>query len=209
MIPEDQLRSAKRLRKAVHLLAKKVMHLDLNSKQLEDIAETLEEKTDELLGEPAPKWWGADATEQKTRSGSYRSRSLFQGEMHPFSPELVWDDYVAANGELGYQFKVTLSDLYEGPPSAVHGGYIAGLFDELLGAVQSLDNGDTGYTAKLSIKYRSFTPVNSELRFQGWIVQSSGRRISVKGQCWEGEKLCAEAEALFLRLKERESENNG
>ena len=53
-------------------------------------------------------------------------------------PDLDWKEHSGPNGEEGFKFHVTLSDLYEGPPQAVHGGYIAGLFDELLGAVQSL-----------------------------------------------------------------------
>ncbi len=66
-------------------------------------------------------------------------------------------------------------------------------------AVQSLSKTGTGYTAKLEIKYRSLTPIDEELIFAGWILESSGRRITVRGQCTHGEKICSEANALFLK----------
>ena len=72
------------------------------------------------------------------------------------------------NGEEEFKFHVTLSDLTRAP-LAVHGGFMQA-FDELLGAVQSLSQTGTGYTAKLEIKYRSLTPIDEELVFAGWIL---------------------------------------
>ena len=204
---QEHLAAAQRLRKAIHYLAQRIIQLEIKAEDLDVVAETIEKSTQDLQGEKVPRWWGRKSGNGETRSRSYRSRSLFQGELHLFSPELVWDEYLGPDGEPGYEFRVKLSDLYEGPPNAVHGGYIAGLFDELLGAIQSLDAGATGYTAKLNIKYRSFTPINKDLRFVGWIVQSSGRRITVKGHCLDEDRICSEAEALFLRPKSKLQDN--
>ncbi len=206
---QEHFIAATRLRKAVHVLAQRIIKLDIEADQLNDVAETIEKSTESLSGKDVSRWWGKTSDDGETRSRSYRSRSLFQGELHIFSPELVWGDFVGPGGEPGYEFSVNLSDLYQGPPLAVHGGYTAGLFDELLGAVQSLDSGATGYTAKLNIKYRAFTPINKDLRFQGWIVKSSGRRITVKGHCLDGNRVCSEVEALFLRPKKSEPVDNG
>jgi len=199
---QEHLAAAQRLRKAVQNLAQRVIQFEIKPEDLDVVAKAIEKSARDLKGEEVPRWWGRKSDNGETRSRSYRSRSLFQGELHLFSPELVWDEYLGPDGEPGYEFRVNLSDLYEGPPNAVHGGYIAGLFDELLGAVQSLDSGATGYTAKLNIKYRSFTPINKDLRFVGWVVQSSGRRITVKGHCLDEDRVCSEVEALFLRPKE-------
>ena len=206
---KENFSAAQRLRKSVHSLAKRILDLDIPTSKFHELAEIIENSTEDLIGEKVPKWWSKDSGSGKFRSMSYRSRSLFQGELHLFSPELEWKEDTGPEGQPGYSFTVNLSELYEGPPLAVHGGFIAGLFDELLGAVQSLSSGGTGYTAKLNIKYRSFTPINSDLQFSGWLVESSGRRIKVKAQCLEGKRICSEADALFLRPRETQLGNNG
>ena len=197
---EDVLSAARELRKAIHVLAQNTTEVDLTPEQLLEAAVLVQSASNKLQGDPLPRWWGKTQASKGQTSSSYRNRSVFQGELHPFSPTLHWDQYLGPEGEPGYLFETTLSSLYEGPPKAVHGGYIAGLYDELLGAVQNLAQGDTGYTAKLTIRYRSFTPTNENLVFKGWVTHNSGRRISVRASCHDGERLCSEAEALFLRL---------
>ena len=203
----ESLNPAKELRKSIHKLARKILGNKVTASELEGINQEIKTLHERINGEPLPKWWEPDSGSEGMRSHTYRSRSLFQGPLHFFSPELKWAESKGPNGEDGFEFHVMLSDLYEGPPLAVHGGYIAGLFDELLGAVQSLSNGGTGYTAKLEIKYRSFTPINENLIFKGWVTESSGRRITVRGSCSHGDQICSEATALFLRPKEKTAQN--
>ena len=55
---------------------------------------------------------------------------------------------------------------YNGPPTAVHGGIVALVFDELLGALGAmLDIG--GFTGTLRIVYRSLTPLHQPIRMRG------------------------------------------
>ena len=196
---KESLHAARKLRRSFHALARKVLNHSISHQKLEEITERLETFQNEIPAVELPKWWEPETGSGELRSSTYRNRSLYQGPYHLFSPDLDWKEHSGPNGEEGFKFHVTLSDLYEGPPLAVHGGYIAGLFDELLGAVQSLSQTETGYTAKLEIKYRSLTPIDEELIFAGWILESSGRRITVRGQCTHGEKICSEANALFLK----------
>ena len=196
---KESLHAARKLRRSFHALARKVLNHSISHQKLEEITERLETFQNEIPAVELPKWWQPETGSGELRSSTYRNRSLYQGPYHLFSPDLDWKEHSGPNGEEGFKFHVTLSDLYEGPPLAVHGGYIAGLFDELLGAVQSLSKTGTGYTAKLEIKYRSLTPIDEELIFAGWILESSGRRITVRGQCIHGEKICSEANALFLK----------
>ncbi len=196
---KESLHAARKLRRSFHALARKVLNHNISVQKLEDITERIETIQNEIPAAELPKWWQPETGSGELRSNTYRNRSLYQGPYHLFSPDLDWKEHSGPNGEEGFKFHVTLSDLYEGPPLAVHGGYIAGLFDELLGAVQSLSQTGTGYTAKLEIKYRSLTPIDEELIFAGWILESSGRRITVRGQCAHGEKICSEATALFLK----------
>ena len=60
----------------------------------------------------------------------------------------------------------TFGAAYEGPPGCVHGGYVAAAFDEVLGSTQSL-SGSPGMTGRLTVNYRSPTPLETELRFVG------------------------------------------
>jgi len=196
---KESLHAARKLRRSFHALARKVLNHSISHQKLEEITERLETFQNEIHAVELHKWWQPETGSGELRSSTYRNRSLYQGPYHLFSPDLDWKEHSGPNGEEGFKFHVTLSDLYEGPPLAVHGGYIAGLFDELLGAVQSLSKTGTGYTAKLEIKYRSLTPIDEELIFAGWILESSGRRITVRGQCTHGEKICSEANALFLK----------
>ena len=92
---------------------------------------------------------------------------------------------------------VTFGAAYEGPPGCVHGGYVAAVFDELLGATQSL-SGDQGMTAHLGVDYRRPTPLGAPLRLEGWLDRREGRKIFAKGALYSGDELTAEADGLFI-----------
>lgn len=88
---------------------------------------------------------------------------------------------------------------YEGPPGCVHGGYVAAAFDEVLGAAQSL-SGSPGMTGRLTVNYRSPTPLHEELRITGRFERVEGRKIFTTGTLHAGDRLCAEAEGLFISI---------
>lgn len=118
--------------------------------------------------------------------------SPFIGLANPMSPPLSLDyegDKVVCD--------VTFGSAYEGPPSCVHGGYVAAAFDEVLGAAQSL-SGEQGMTARLTVNYRSPTPLCEPLRIEAWLDRREGRKIFVTGQMFAGDRLTAEAEGLFI-----------
>ena len=120
--------------------------------------------------------------------------SPFIGLANPMSPPIVMD----YEGERVVA-KVTFGAAYEGPPACVHGGYVAAAFDELLGATQSL-SGAQGMTARLTVNFRSPTPLNEELRLEGWLERREGRKIWVLGRMTAGDRLTAEAEGLFIEF---------
>jgi acyl-coenzyme A thioesterase PaaI-like protein len=101
--------------------------------------------------------------------------------------------------------QVTFGSAYEGPPGCVHGGYIAAAFDELLGATQSL-SGNPGMTGRLTVHYRSPTPLHAELHLVGQITAVDGRKIFTQGHLYATDadgssRLCAEAEGLFISIE--------
>jgi acyl-coenzyme A thioesterase PaaI-like protein len=125
--------------------------------------------------------------------------SPFIGRSNPLAPPMalrVVDGVV--EGE------VTFGSAYEGPPGCVHGGYIAGAFDELLGGTQSL-SGNPGMTARLTVNYRSPTPLHTELKLRGELTGVEGRKIFTTGslsvvEADGTERRCAEAEGLFVSM---------
>ena len=129
----------------------------------------------------------------------FSDRSPFYGAMNPISmPMTMAQD--PSIGEFGAVIGTgTFTEIYEGPPGHIHGGFIAAAFDEVLGMAQSL-TGRPGMTGTLTIKYRSPTPLNTPIVFQGWVDRVDGRKIFTKGTAHNGETLCAEAEVLFLSM---------
>jgi len=126
---------------------------------------------------------------------AFFDHSPVQGVSNPLAPPIrleVGDDGVVR----GY---VRFGSAYEGPPSSVHGGYVAAAFDEVLGVAQSL-GGSPGMTGTLTIRYRKPTPLHADLRFESRLEWQEGRKIFCTGELYAGELLCAEAEGIFISV---------
>jgi hypothetical protein len=89
---------------------------------------------------------------------------------------------------------------YEGPPTCVHGGVIAEVFDEVLGAT-NIVAGNPGMTGTLTIKYRKPTPLLTDLRIEARCLGWSGRKIRTWGGMYNGDVLTAEAEGVFIAVR--------
>ena len=94
---------------------------------------------------------------------------------------------------------VTFGSAYEGPPGCVHGGIVAAAFDEVMGAVQAA-TGQPGMTGTLTVVYRSPTPLHAQLRFEASVERIEGRKIHVGATVGFGDRLCAEATAIFISV---------
>src|SRR5262249_44240241 len=99
----------------------------------------------------------AEAANAGDSEGPFDNSPLM-GLSNPLAPPLRLD--VQADKVAG---TVVCGSAYEGPPGHVHGGYVAAMFDELLGLTQSL-SGKHGMTGRLTVHYRSPTPLHTELR---------------------------------------------
>lgn len=120
------------------------------------------------------------------------------GRANPIAPPLEVGA-VEIDGRTTIIGTATFGPQYEGPPNHVHGGYVAAAFDEVLGMAQSL-GGRPGMTGTLTVRYRSPTPLRVPLRFAGWVERVEGRKIFCSGTVHAGERLCAEAEAIFISV---------
>lgn len=113
----------------------------------------------------------------------------------PNGSQMPQEDVFAMEG------KVMLGRFWTGMNNAVHGGAITLLFDEYLGHVGTKAKLPTARTAYLNTDFRSITPVDKELTIQGQVTRVDGRKQFLSGQLFDGQRLCAEAEGLWVALK--------
>ena len=116
------------------------------------------------------------------------------GPLSPIAPPIV----VAFDGER-LRGRVTLSATYAGPPGAVHGGIVAMVFDELLGAVNAC-LGLGAFTGTLSIRYEQLTPIDTELELESWVDRTEGRKVHTVGTIRAAGEVTARAEGVFIRV---------
>jgi acyl-coenzyme A thioesterase PaaI-like protein len=88
----------------------------------------------------------------------------------------------------------------EGPPNCVHGGAIAAVLDEAMGAVCWM-NGHAVVGARITINYLQLTSVGFAGRVESWIDRIEGRKCFISSRLTdESEKVYATGEALFIKL---------
>jgi len=116
------------------------------------------------------------------------------GFANPVAPPVVVE---AVDGEL--RGTAYFDYQYEGPPTCVHGGVIAMVFDEMLGAANIMA-GSPGMTGTLTIRYRKPTPLRTPLRLEARFMGREGRKIRTYGAIFHEQTLTAEAEGIFIEL---------
>ena len=115
------------------------------------------------------------------------------GRSHPCSPELRWQE--ASNRITG---TVKFSQAFEGPPGHVHGGWVAGVLDHLMGMTH-VRTGHPGMTGGLSVRYLKPTPLNQVIEVSAQATELDDKRTEVKAEMRFGETTTATAEAVFVR----------
>ena len=90
---------------------------------------------------------------------------------------------------------------YTGPPGTVHGGVVALVLDELLGATNAC-LGLGAYTGTLSIRYERPTPIEAELEFEAWVDRTEGRKVFTVGTICANGEVTARAEGVFIRVEQ-------
>ncbi|MEM8707665.1 MAG: hotdog fold domain-containing protein [Actinomycetota bacterium] len=171
-------------------------------------AHNLLREANELLGvgERRLRWYEVEPDADGTR-GRTRNLSAFSGALNAIAPpmRLERSEWNGAPCMLGH---VRISRLREGPPQSVHGGVMAGLFDEMMGATQGITGRPGGVTGRLTIRYRNLTPLDTDLLFRCWIERDRGMRIDLRAECFVADTVetdepirTAEAESIFVRRR--------
>jgi len=188
--PGPELR---RLADALRTVTDQMVRTDADSDTLARAAAAVEEVG--ALLEPVSPPWDASIP-------AHPEMSVDPHEFFPFSPMIGWYSPLAPPVETRIVHGVvhgtaTLGAAYEGPPGCVHGGIVAGLFDEMLG-IANIAAGVGAMTGTLTIVYRSPTPLLQELRFEARNTGIEGRKVRAVGTIHAGDRLCAECEGIFI-----------
>lgn len=103
-------------------------------------------------------------------------------------------------GELTLESVVTLAPHHQGAPGLGHGGVIAAVFDEALGALQAFTQ-EPAVTANLTTDFRAPVPIGMPLYVRSRLVSREGRKIRVSASARLGAvdgPLAATATGLFV-----------
>ena len=141
-----------------------------------------------------PSWYEAGDPTRRL----FFDKSPVSGEINAVAPTIRSAEF-EVDGKRGIELETIMPRHYEGPPHGVHGGWVAALFDEVLGSAQKFA-GTPGVTAILEVRYRRITPVDVPLRFRAWVEESEGRRIVARATCEARGELTADAKAIFMRV---------
>lgn len=190
-----QREEMRRLADAARLVIDRLVATRAPAEALARAAEALEEVAAALEGFPrGHSFEGFAETSNSGDPHAFFDHSPVIGRANPLAPPLeltVADATVSGRARFG--------SAYEGPPGAVHGGYVAAAFDEVLGMAQSL-GGRPGMTGTLTVRYRRPHPLGTEIRFEGELLRVEGRKIFTAGRSFAGDELLAEAEGLFISV---------
>lgn len=167
------------------------------AEQLQQAADRAREFADRL-DELRPRHGEGEISEAGLAPQDHVRYSPLSGTSNPLAPPMqMWTLSEDEHGHRETGGKVRFGAAYEGPPGHVHGGYLAAMFDELLGRAQ----GGPGFTAYLTTTYRRPTPLARDLDLHGWVVEVSGRKRLIRGTCHLNGVLLSEAEGLFVSPK--------
>jgi acyl-coenzyme A thioesterase PaaI-like protein len=107
--------------------------------------------------------------------------------------------FVEANGSV--TGVVTLRDEYGGPPGYIHGGVLAALIDEAMGAA-AWHAGHRSFAAHLDFDYRQPVPPGVEVRVSARVDRIEGRKAFTSGVLTLPDGTVAvEGKGLFVEVK--------
>lgn len=89
----------------------------------------------------------------------------------------------------------------EGPPGHAHGGSMAALLDEAMGAA-SWSSGHPAVAVEIKVSFRNSLPIGSVVSMEAWVEKTERRKITLRGRLLGPHGVVfAESEGLFLRLR--------
>lgn len=121
--------------------------------------------------------------------------SPVSGTLNPLSPSHVeirrQDRRVEAHVRIGIAF--------EGAPGRAHGGFVAALFDDVMGALQLVIE-KSGYTRSLHIDYLAAFPVGESVVVTAREIDAEPGRFAVEAEARAADRPIARAVGVFTEI---------
>jgi hypothetical protein len=196
-LPDDEKRRRARkieLVAAARALIEKVALLDVSTAD-EDALEAIVAELDALNArmEPMPDFRETGLNGAPGWASYLTQRSPISGQLNPVAAPL----HLESDGTITRGWAI-YDGAYEGPPGTLHGGIVAGAFDELLGVAQAA-SGTAGMTGRLTIHMRKPTPLRVRIDYEAGVEKVDGRKIFAWGRSTHAGALLCEADGLFIQ----------
>jgi len=108
--------------------------------------------------------------------------------------------YFKKDSDNSFVARVWFGPSTEGPTGHVHGGCMAALLDEAMGASAWIA-GHTVVAAKLTVKYRAMLPLGTVTTIEAWISSVKEKKVMTRGKIYDGTgTLYSESEGLFINI---------
>lgn len=121
------------------------------------------------------------------------------GLANPLAPPVdVWR-VESPDGAPELRGRVRFAYPYEGPPTCVHGGIIAEVFDELTGAALVIA-GRPGLTGTLTVRFHRPTPLQADIDLVARATTVEGRKLGAWAGMYLDGELTAEGEAVYVAV---------
>jgi len=105
--------------------------------------------------------------------------------------------------------RVLFGEKAQGPPGHAHGGAIASVLDEAMGAAAWL-NGFMVMTAKLEVSYLQALPLNREVYAEAWVDSSDEKKVRLKSRLAdETGTVFSNGKGLFIQISKERIESMG
>jgi acyl-coenzyme A thioesterase PaaI-like protein len=92
----------------------------------------------------------------------------------------------------------------EGPPGYAHGGSVAAVLDEAMGAAAWVA-GHPSIAARIGIDFRHLVPLGIDALIEAWVDGAEGRKISTRARLLDEDgRVLAESDGLFVKLTEEQ-----
>ena len=110
--------------------------------------------------------------------------------------------YYRQPGEPQLYAKVWFGARTQGPPGHVHGGAMAAVLDESMGAVCWM-NRHPVVAATITVRFLAMLPIDTEARLEARIERVDGRKIYIRSSLTDqAGQAVAESDGLFIVLKD-------
>ncbi len=186
-----------RLAAALRRISSVMVGRPLTDEQIDQATTTVSAVADRLESAAEPVKRTRNQPNSAGHPQDYFPGSPMVGFANPIAPPVTVWPVIGEGGEREIRGTVTFGYQFEGPPTCVHGGIIAELFDELLG-MANLVVGEGAMTGTLKIRYNRPTPLLAPLDLVARRTGRDGRKVYAWGGIYSNGELTAEAEGIFI-----------